>query len=249
MITSCKAGSAARHYGVDGCVPGYIIDQETDLLDEATTRLAGIFNACGFDMVYFDGGEDVEGEGGDEVIGGEGAVVGFDAGDAAVVTNAAAGQPLCSSLVRLPERLLLLVSYDDLAARVRGIPLYQLFAPVAGHAPRLTFATDITSASANPCPAPCTDAAGKPLDLRYDAALCWIDVDNDIVPYDGGAYFFTAGKSRRRGAELAVAAATLMLGDRTQGILRQKSGMRARSASPMPVVPMTMAIFRSRQRQ
>ena len=33
-----------------------------------------------------------------------------------VVTNAAAGQPLCSCLVRLPERLLLLVSYDDLAS-------------------------------------------------------------------------------------------------------------------------------------
>jgi L-alanine-DL-glutamate epimerase-like enolase superfamily enzyme len=32
----------------------------------------------------------------------------------------------------------------DLAARVRGIPLYQLFAPAPGHAPRLTFATDIT---------------------------------------------------------------------------------------------------------
>ena len=55
-----KAGTAGRHYGVDGCINGYIIDQETDLLDEATTRLAGIFNACGFDMVYFDGGEDVD---------------------------------------------------------------------------------------------------------------------------------------------------------------------------------------------
>ena len=49
----------ARHYGIDGCVPGYIIDQETDLLDETTTRLAEVFNTCGFDMVYFDGGEDV----------------------------------------------------------------------------------------------------------------------------------------------------------------------------------------------
>jgi hypothetical protein len=54
-----KAGTTARHYGVDGCVPGYIIDQETDLLDEATTRLADVFNTCDFDMVYFDGGEDV----------------------------------------------------------------------------------------------------------------------------------------------------------------------------------------------
>jgi hypothetical protein len=56
---SHKAGVSARHFGVDGCVPGYIIDQETTLLDETTTRLADVFNACDFDMVYFDGGEDV----------------------------------------------------------------------------------------------------------------------------------------------------------------------------------------------
>ena len=39
--------------------------------------------------------------------------------------------------------------------------------------------------------------------MTYDAALYWIDVKNDIVPYANGAYFFTAGKTRRRGAELA----------------------------------------------
>ncbi len=55
-----KAGAACRHCGVDGCINGYIIDQETTLLDEATGRLAHIFNTCGFDMVYFDGGEDVD---------------------------------------------------------------------------------------------------------------------------------------------------------------------------------------------
>mgnify|MGYP001099815619 FL=1 len=38
--------------------------------------------------------------------------------------------------------------------------------------------------------------------LRYDAALYWIAVANDIVPWDGGTYFFTAGRTRRRGAEL-----------------------------------------------
>jgi hypothetical protein len=54
------AGTDARHYGVDGCINGYIIDQETTLLDETTTRLASIFNNCGFDMIYFDGGEDVD---------------------------------------------------------------------------------------------------------------------------------------------------------------------------------------------
>ncbi len=54
------AGVAAVHYGVDGCINGYIIDQETSLLDEVATRLAGIFDACDFDMIYFDGGEDVD---------------------------------------------------------------------------------------------------------------------------------------------------------------------------------------------
>jgi hypothetical protein len=45
---------------VDGCINGYIIDQETDLMAEVADRIAGIFNTCGFDMVYFDGGEDVD---------------------------------------------------------------------------------------------------------------------------------------------------------------------------------------------
>ena len=38
--------------------------------------------------------------------------------------------------------------------------------------------------------------------LGYDIALYWIDVRNDIVPWDGGAYFLTAGKSRRKGVEV-----------------------------------------------
>ena len=54
-----KAGAKIYHFGVDGCINGYIIDQETDLLDEVATRNAAIFNDCGFDMVYFDGGEDI----------------------------------------------------------------------------------------------------------------------------------------------------------------------------------------------
>ena len=40
--------------------------------------------------------------------------------------------------------------------------------------------------------------------LSYDAALYWIDVKNDIIPFNGGAYFTTAGKSRRRGVELGL---------------------------------------------
>jgi iron complex outermembrane receptor protein len=47
-----------------------------------------------------------------------------------------------------------------------------------------------------------------PGDVRrwsYDAALYWIETRNEIVPYDGGAYYFSAGKTRRKGAELMLA--------------------------------------------
>ena len=40
--------------------------------------------------------------------------------------------------------------------------------------------------------------------LRYDAAVYQIDIRNDLVPFDGGAYFLTAGRSRRRGFELGL---------------------------------------------
>ena len=39
---------------------------------------------------------------------------------------------------------------------------------------------------------------------RYDAALYQIDTNNEIVPQNGGAFFYTAGKSQRRGAELTL---------------------------------------------
>jgi len=55
-----RAGDVGYHFGVDGCINGYIIDQETDLIDEATRKLTDVFNYCGFDMIYFDGGEDVD---------------------------------------------------------------------------------------------------------------------------------------------------------------------------------------------
>jgi len=54
------AQTECRHYGVDGCINGYIIDQESPLFDETTSRLAHVFNYCDFDMVYFDGSEDVD---------------------------------------------------------------------------------------------------------------------------------------------------------------------------------------------
>lgn len=53
-------GTECRRYGVDGCINGYIIDQETSLFEETTSRLAEIFDTCDFDMIYFDGSEDVD---------------------------------------------------------------------------------------------------------------------------------------------------------------------------------------------
>jgi outer membrane receptor protein involved in Fe transport len=41
--------------------------------------------------------------------------------------------------------------------------------------------------------------------LTYDAAFYYIDVRNDIVPYSGGKFYFTAGKARRIGGELGLA--------------------------------------------
>jgi iron complex outermembrane receptor protein len=44
--------------------------------------------------------------------------------------------------------------------------------------------------------------------LGYDLALYSIDVTNEIIPYNGGRYYLTAGKARRQGAELGVNART-----------------------------------------
>jgi iron complex outermembrane receptor protein len=40
--------------------------------------------------------------------------------------------------------------------------------------------------------------------LSYDVALYQTAVKNEIVPYQGGRFYFTAGKARRRGAELGL---------------------------------------------
>ena len=40
--------------------------------------------------------------------------------------------------------------------------------------------------------------------LSYDVALYQTAVTNEIVPYQGGRFYFTAGKARRRGAELGL---------------------------------------------
>jgi iron complex outermembrane receptor protein len=38
--------------------------------------------------------------------------------------------------------------------------------------------------------------------INYDFALYFIDIKNDIIPYRGGRFYFTAGKTTRVGAEL-----------------------------------------------
>ncbi|MFA5805945.1 MAG: TonB-dependent receptor [Melioribacteraceae bacterium] len=40
--------------------------------------------------------------------------------------------------------------------------------------------------------------------LSYDLALYYIDVKNDIIPYRGGRFYFTAGQTRRMGIELGT---------------------------------------------
>ena len=50
-----RAGATIHHlcerYG------SYLVDLRTSLKDELAERVAGVFNRCGFDMIYFDGGE------------------------------------------------------------------------------------------------------------------------------------------------------------------------------------------------
>src|SRR5574341_513483 len=47
-------------------------------------------------------------------------------------------------------------------------------------------------------------AAALVRDLAYDVALYQTEVRDEIVPYRGGRFYFTAGRVRRRGAELGV---------------------------------------------
>ena len=48
------------------------------------------------------------------------------------------------------------------------------------------------------------------MSVSYDVALYDTEVQNEIVPYDGGRYYQTAAKARRQGAELGVNAQTSM---------------------------------------
>ena len=51
--------------------------------------------------------------------------------------------------------------------------------------------------------APASDAFAS---WGYDVALYTTDVRNEIVPYQGGRFYFTAGRARRSGAELGLSA-------------------------------------------
>jgi len=51
-----------------------------------------------------------------------------------------------------------------------------------------------------------TIASGIARNISYDAAMYLISTTNDIVPYQGGRFYLTAGKTRRVGAEVGAAA-------------------------------------------
>ena len=51
-------------------------------------------------------------------------------------------------------------------------------------------------------------SSGRKIALGWDVALYDIEVDNEIVPYNGGRYYLTAAKARRQGAEIGLNAET-----------------------------------------
>jgi iron complex outermembrane recepter protein len=53
-----------------------------------------------------------------------------------------------------------------------------------------------------------TTLGGGALTLGYDVALYDIEVTNEVVPYNAGRYYLTAGRARRRGVELGFDADT-----------------------------------------
>ena len=63
---------------------------------------------------------------------------------------------------------------------------------------RYTFATDIKDPAANPCPAPCTDADGKALDISFQPGLTHrvtIQQGNSAYPRSAGVYDFVPAGS------------------------------------------------------
>ena len=54
-----RRGEYGRHLDVDDWYYFHRIDQSTEMQDEIAGRIANIVDACGFEILYFDGGEDV----------------------------------------------------------------------------------------------------------------------------------------------------------------------------------------------
>ena len=46
--------------------------------------------------------------------------------------------------------------------------------------------------------------------IQYDLSLFYINITNDIIPYQGGKFYFTAGKTDRFGAEGRISARTVL---------------------------------------
>lgn len=112
-----------------------------------------------------------------------------------------------------------------LGASVRLTPTFSVYANFGGGVeapagnetdPASTFGTD-TITGINPLLAPIRsmsfEAGAKQVvarsmgalrELTWDLAFYQTGVTNEIVPYRGGRFYFTAGKARRRGAELGL---------------------------------------------
>ncbi len=54
-----RRGTYGRHLDVDDWYYFHRVDQSTEIQDEIAARIANIVDACGFELLYFDGGEDV----------------------------------------------------------------------------------------------------------------------------------------------------------------------------------------------
>ena len=54
-----RRGEYGRHLDVDDWYYFHRIDQSTEIQDEIAARIASVVDACGFELLYFDGGEDV----------------------------------------------------------------------------------------------------------------------------------------------------------------------------------------------
>ncbi len=91
-----------------------------------------------------------------------------------------------------------------------------------------------------------------PRALGYDVALYWIETEDEIVPYDGGAYFFSAGETRRQGIELWLDSAPWARGrarasltqSRTRYLDYRPDGTEQLAGNRLPGLPEVVATLR-----